>query len=91
MQQQPAAMQAAAPAPSASAGGRTGILRINSRPWAQILVDGRLMGNTPQPNLQLSAGSHKVQLVNQPMGLSKTFSITVKAGEVVTKVMNLAE
>jgi hypothetical protein len=89
-QQQAPAMQAAAPAPSA-AGGRTGILRINSRPWAQIIVDGRLMGNTPQPNLQLSPGNHKVQLVNQPMGLSKSFSITVKAGEVVTKVMNLSE
>jgi hypothetical protein len=92
MQQQPPAMQAAAPAPSAgAAGGRTGILRINSRPWAQIIVDGRLVGNTPQPNLQLSAGNHKVQLVNQQMGLSKSFSVTVKAGEVVTKVMNLAE
>jgi hypothetical protein len=88
--QQP--MPAVSAAPSvAPAPGHAGILRVNSRPWAQILVDGRLMGNTPQPNIQLSPGNHKVQLVNQPMGLSKSFSVTIKAGEVVTKVMNLAE
>jgi eukaryotic-like serine/threonine-protein kinase len=89
----PQPMPAASSAPSAAAAapGRAGILRINSRPWAQIIVDGRLMGNTPQPNIQLSPGTHKVQLVNQPMGLSKSFTISVKAGEVVTKVMNLAE
>jgi hypothetical protein len=82
----------AAPAAAAPAtGGRGGTLRINSRPWAQIFIDGRPVGNTPQPNLPIGPGNHKIQLVNQPMGLSKAFSVNVKPGDVVTKVMNLAE
>jgi serine/threonine-protein kinase len=84
-------MATAMGAPAAGANGRTGTLRVNSRPWAQVIVDGRLMGNTPQPGLQLSPGNHKVQLVNQPMGLSKQFTINIKAGQLITKVMNLAE
>jgi hypothetical protein len=72
-------------------GGGKGVLRINSRPWAQVYVDGKLMGNTPQMAIQLAPGNHKVKLVNQPMGLSKTLSVTVKNGETVTKIMNLIE
>jgi hypothetical protein len=83
--------QPAMAAPSGAAGGRTGTLRVNSRPWAQVFVDGRLMGNTPQPALQLSPGNHQIKLLNQPMGLSKSFSISIKAGQMVTKVLNLAE
>lgn len=70
---------------------KTGTLRLNTRPWSEVIVDGRVVGNTPQPNLQLSAGRHKLQLVNQPLGLSKTLTVTVKTGETVTKVINLAE
>ena len=36
-----------------------GTLRINSRPWSQIFVDGRKVGNTPLLNLTLAAGSTK--------------------------------
>jgi hypothetical protein len=79
---------AAAPA---AASGHGGTLRINSRPWAQVFVDGRLVGNTPQPALQLNAGNHQIKLVNQPMGLTKSFSVSIKAGQMVTKVLNLAE
>jgi serine/threonine-protein kinase len=93
----PARMSMPTPVASAAApvaaghGGAGGTLRVNSRPWAQIFVDGRPMGNTPQPNLRLTPGNHKIQLVNQPMGLSKSFSVNVKPGDVITKVMNLAE
>jgi hypothetical protein len=83
-------LAAAAPAPAA-AGGKLGTLRLNTRPWAQVIVDGRMVGNTPQPNLQLPAGKHKIQLVNPAMGLSKNVSVTIKAGQVTTQVLNLAE
>jgi hypothetical protein len=84
-------MAAAAPMPPAAGGGKLGTLRLNTRPWAQVIVDGRMVGNTPQPNLQLPAGKHKIQLVNPAMGLSKTVSVTIKAGQVTTQVLNLAE
>jgi hypothetical protein len=68
-----------------------GVLRVNSRPWSQVFVDGRMVGNTPQMALQLAAGKHTIKLSNPQMGLSKTFGITVTAGQTQTKVMNLIE
>ena len=76
-------------APAAS--GKLGTLRLNTRPWSQVIVDGRMVGNTPQPNLQLSAGKHKLQLINQQLGLNKSVTVTIKAGEINTQVLNLAE
>jgi eukaryotic-like serine/threonine-protein kinase len=77
-----------APKPAATAGG-TGILRINSRPWSQVLVDGRVIGNTPQMSISLEAGSHTVTLINSEFGYKKTLKVAVKAGEVVTKIVDL--
>jgi hypothetical protein len=76
---------------SASAAAKVGTLRLNSRPWSQVAIDGRAIGNTPQPNLQLAAGKHKIQLSNPQLGLSKVVSVTIKAGETVTQVVNLSE
>jgi hypothetical protein len=83
---------AARPEPAAkSVGGAGGMLRLNSRPWSQVYVDGRLVGNTPQMGLPLSSGNHSIRLVNAQMGLTKTFSVAVKTGQMVTKVVNLVE
>jgi hypothetical protein len=69
----------------------TGTLRVNSRPWSQVFVDDNLVGNTPQANLQLNAGRHKIKLVNESMGYTRTFEITLKPGQTLTKVVNLIE
>lgn len=85
-------VKVAAPVATASGkGAGAGVLRVNSRPWAQVFVDGRMVGNTPQMGIQLSAGKHTIKLVNPQMGLKKTFSITTKAGQTETKVLNLIE
>lgn len=68
-----------------------GTLRINSRPWSQLYVDGRLVGNTPQLGLRVSAGEHSLRLVNPQFEMSKTFSIFVGAGETVTRIESLDE
>ncbi|HKP60172.1 MAG TPA: PEGA domain-containing protein [Polyangiales bacterium] len=78
------------PGPAAD-GGKTGLLQINSRPWARVLVDGEFMGNTPQFRLRLSAGTHNVRLVNEPLHMSKTISVTIRDGETATRVETLAE
>lgn len=74
-----------------AAAGGNGLLRINSRPWAQVFVDGRMVGNTPQMGIQLAPGNHSVKLVNPQMGLQKTVSVSVKNGQTVTKIMNLID
>jgi serine/threonine-protein kinase len=73
----------------AAAGG--GTLRVNTRPWSQVFVDGRLVGNTPQLGIPLSAGTHKLKLVSPDLGLTKQMSIKVGKGQTITKVINLVE
>jgi serine/threonine-protein kinase len=77
----------AAPAGAAAAG--SGVLRINSRPWAEVSIDGRPVGNTPLMNLTLSAGAHRVRLKNPQFGLEKTIKVQIVAGDVLTKVVDL--
>ncbi|MCZ7678816.1 MAG: protein kinase [Sandaracinaceae bacterium] len=48
-----------------SGGGGPGTLRVNTTPWSQVFVDGRLIGNTPQMNISLPAGRYTITLVNR--------------------------
>jgi hypothetical protein len=73
------------------ANGIPALLRINSRPWSQIFVDGKLIGNTPQLAIQLVAGKHSVRLVNAEFGMTKTFTLKLAPGESVTRVETLQE
>jgi hypothetical protein len=83
----PKAPDRAARAPGA--GGKMGTLRINTRPWSRVLVDGKLIGNTPQMNIPLAAGTHKVKLVNTEFGLSQSVTVEIVAGQTLTKVLTL--
>lgn len=76
-------------APPTAASGAPGTLRINSRPWSQVFIDGRLIGNTPQMSVSVPAGSYSVRLSNPELGMSKTFTVHVGAGELVTRVESL--
>jgi serine/threonine-protein kinase len=38
-------------------------LFVNSSPWGAVFVDGRAMGNTPRPNLEVPAGVHRLRVV----------------------------
>jgi serine/threonine-protein kinase len=76
---------------SASAPVGEGVLRINSRPWAEIFVDGTPVGNTPQTNLRLPAGAHTVELLNRPMSMNKTLHVVIQPGQTETRVVNLIE
>jgi hypothetical protein len=68
-----------------------GILRLNSRPWSQVSVDGKVVGNTPQMGLRLRAGSHQIELVNSQLGMSKKFKVEIQADEIVTRSEMLEE
>lgn len=76
---------------SASTKSGPGTLRVNSRPWAQVFVDGKLYGVTPQRSISLPAGPHTLLLVNEEFKIRKTIQVEIKPGEVTTQVMTLAE
>lgn len=79
-----------APAAPSGGGGGAGTLRINTRPWSRVSVDGSIIGNTPQMNIQLKPGTHSVTMENSEFGVKKSISVTLKAGETVTKVLTLS-
>jgi hypothetical protein len=48
----------------------------------KIFIDGRDTGlNTPQRDLDVRAGSHRITLVTVDGSYKETFSVAVKAGE----------
>jgi hypothetical protein len=79
------------PASQPKVSGAQGTLRLNSRPWAQVFVDGRMVGNTPVMNMPLSAGSHSIKLVNPQLGMSKNLKVKIQNGQVTTKIVELME
>jgi hypothetical protein len=80
--------RAAAPARQAPSAG-TGYLRLNSRPWAEVTIDGKPAGATPLLNVELAAGAHTVTLSNPQFGLKKSVKLQIVAGETLTKVVDL--
>jgi serine/threonine protein kinase len=93
----PEPVERAAPPESVPASGRSeqaeasgpGTLRVNSRPWSQVFVDGKLIGVTPQRGISLPAGSHTLLLVNDEFSIRKTVQVEIKSGETTTQVLNL--
>jgi hypothetical protein len=43
-------------------------LNVNARPWADVLVDGVAVGQTPLANLQLAVGSHRITFRHPQFG-----------------------
>ncbi len=75
--------------PAMASQGGEGTLRVNTRPWSQVFVDGRLIGNTPQMNIPLPAGSHRLTLVNSDFNIRETINVQIRAGQVTTKIVTL--
>ncbi|HEV2669789.1 MAG TPA: PEGA domain-containing protein [Gemmatimonadales bacterium] len=53
---------AAPPPPPPAASALPGYLSINSNPWAVVLVDGTLVGNTPLSAIRVTPGQHELAL-----------------------------
>jgi hypothetical protein len=80
-----ASAPASRPAPAA-----VGHLRINAHPWCRISVDGRDTGmTTPQLHIELPAGPHTIGLVSPETGLRGEISVTIVAGELLTRIVDL--
>jgi hypothetical protein len=61
-----------------------GSLSVNARPWADVLIDGVVAGQTPLANLRLPAGTHQITFRHPQFGERReTVLISTKA---VTRV-----
>jgi hypothetical protein len=82
---------AAEPALAEKSEGERGKLKVNSRPWAQVFIDGKPYGPTPKMNITLPVGSHKVELVNDEFGVKRNVDVHITSGKTETVVINLLE
>ena len=62
-------------------------LSIDSTPWAIVYVDGQHVGTTPVVGHAISAGPHKVRLVNNQIHSSRTIKIEAKPGGNIRKTV----
>lgn len=65
----------------AAESGELSYLTINSMPWANIYINGKLIGATPISKHELPYGNYKIQFKNPKAGIDKTFPVELKPGE----------
>jgi hypothetical protein len=87
----PSSFSASSKPAAAASGGRVGTLQVNSRPWSEVYLDGQHLGHTPLRGAEVAAGKHTLKLTNPGMNMSKTLSISVVAGQTLTKIETLGE
>jgi len=66
-----------------------GYLALKTSPWSVVFEGEKELGMTPLPKLELTAGTHTLRAVNKEQQLERTFSVTIKAGEVTAKTVDL--
>ena len=59
-----------------------GTMAINAIPWAEVLVDGQRVGETPLSNISVQLGTHEVLFRHPELG-ERRISVTVTAREPV--------
>jgi predicted Ser/Thr protein kinase len=77
-------------APTPAVEAANGTLKLRVVPWAEVSLDGRLVGTTPLRPLSLPAGDHTVRL-QHPSYRPLQKKVTVRAGEVFVLEVDLAE
>ena len=65
-----------------------GRLQLVTRPYSEVYIEGRRVGQTPLLNLRLPAGSHELSLRNEEAGLESRVRVRIRPGE--TTRLNLA-
>lgn len=79
------------------AGGQTelsvalpaGTVNVNVQPWAQVIIDGVAVGETPLANLSVLIGEHEVLLRHPQLG-ERRERVVVKAGTLTRVSVKLA-
>jgi hypothetical protein len=67
-----------------------GTLNVNATRWVQVRVDGKVRGHTPLQELKLTAGRHKVELIDpRSKKVVKVWRVRIRARKAVTKVAEL--
>ncbi|MCK5807951.1 serine/threonine protein kinase [bacterium] len=58
--------------------GDAGYISINSKPWANVYIDGKFIKATPITKYPLKPGRHKIHFKNPKFKINKVFPVTIK-------------
>ena len=56
-------------------------LDLRVTPYADVFVDGRLLGTTPLRPIELTPGVHKLLLVNEALDVRRATQVTLEPGK----------
>ena len=74
----------------AQASEATGFLNVGARPWARIIINGKLWPHTtPQAGIELSVGTHTIELSNPQTGRRVTREVEISRGVDRTLMVDL--
>jgi serine/threonine-protein kinase len=59
----------------------SGFLRVVVQPWANVVLDGKPIGQTPLAPLTLLEGNHQLELANPDLGKSVSQKVNIRAGQ----------
>ncbi len=69
-----------------------GTLLLGSKPPCDIFIDGKDTGlQTPQRDIKLPAGKHKITLVNNEFGIKETFSVDIKTDATEKQIKDFSD
>ncbi len=70
----------------------TGTLMLGSKPSCDIYIDGTNTGKqTPQRDIKLSVGKHRITLMNNEFGIRETFSVEIKADQSTKEIKDYSD
>jgi len=71
--------------------GGTGYLSVSTQPWTIVYIDGQKVRNTPLIKYPLSAGQHKVRLINTQFNINQSYTVIIVAGQITKIIKHLAQ
>jgi len=60
-----------------------GTLRVNTRPWTVIYINGERFGTTPQPNIKLDPGKYRITFKRPELKIKVTKRILIESARTV--------
>ncbi|MFT3840520.1 MAG: serine/threonine-protein kinase [Myxococcaceae bacterium] len=85
----PTAAPADAGVPANKAVARTGKLTLSTTPWTKVVLNGRVLGDTPLVEVPLPAGKHVLKLTNDEKNISRSIEVEIKPGQTTAKKLSL--
>lgn len=88
----PAAVPSHAPVEPAEVNAQQrGFLSVSAVPWAEVRVDGRLLGATPRRSVPLRAGKHTIHLSCPPLAHETTLTVDLQPEQELRVSANMHE